>query len=144
MLYYRGEYVYPLSYGSSLGANYRKGYVMKQDKVINEQGRKIVSTYTLENNYRVKVSTYHSPTSKVIYSILSECITGTSGIFTMETFVMYRDLNERVLSEPVSRYSFKALQDQHERAIEQEAQKIAYLLAQGKASERVCQTIEAA
>lgn len=136
--------MYPLSYGSSLGANYRKGYVMKQDKIINEQGRKIVSTYTLENNYRVKLSTYHSSTSKVIHTILSECIAGTSGIFTMETFVMYRDLNERVLSEPVSRYSFKALQDQHERAIEQEAQKIAYLLAQGKASERVCQTIEAA
>ena len=117
---------------------------MKQDKIVNEQGRKITSTYTLENNYRVKVSTYHSSTSKVIYSILSECITGTSGIFTMETFVMYRDLNERVLSQPVARYSFKVLQDQHEKAIEQAAQKIAYLLAQGEAGERECQTREAA
>lgn len=117
---------------------------MKQDKVINEQGRKITTTYTLENNYRVKVSTYHSSTSKVIYSILSECITGTSGIFTMETFVMYRDLNERVISEPVSRYSFKLLQDQHKRAIEQAAQKIALLLAQGEANERECQRDQAA
>ncbi len=136
--------MYPLSYGSSLGANYRKGKRMKQDKIVNEQGRKITSTYTLENNYRVKVSTYHSSTSKVIYSILSECITGTSGIFTMETFMMYRDYNARVLSEPVARYSFKALQDQHERAIEQAAQQIAYLLAEGEVGARECQTLEAA
>ena len=136
--------MYPLSYGSSLGANCRKGKRMKQDKVINEQGRKIVSTYTLENNYRVKLSTYHSSTSKVIYSILSECITGTSGIFTMETFMMYRDYNARVLSEPVARYSFKALEDQHKRAIEQAAQQIAYLLAEGEAGARECQTLEAA
>ena len=117
---------------------------MKQDKIVNEQGRKITTTYTLENNYRVKVYTYHSSTSKVIYSILSEGITGTSGIFTMETFVMYRDLNERVLSQPVARYSFKVLQDQHEKAIEQAAQKVALLLAQGEAGERECQTREAA
>lgn len=136
--------MYPLSYGSSLGAIYRKGKRMKQDKVINEQGRKIVSTYTLENNYRVKLSTYHSSTSKVIHTILSECITGTSGIFTMETFMMYRDYNARVISEPVARYSFKALQDQHERAIEQAAQQIAYLLAEGEAGARECQTLEAA
>ena len=136
--------MYPLSYGSSLGANNRKGKRMKQDKVINEQGRKITSTYTLDNNYRVKLSTYHSSTSKVIYSILSECITGTSGVFTMETFMMYRDYNARVISEPVSRYSFKTLQDQHERAIEQAAQQIAYLLAEGEAGARECQTREAA
>lgn len=117
---------------------------MKQEKIIREQDRKIVSTYTLENNYRVKLSTYHSSTSKVIHTILSECITGTSGMFTMETFVMYRDLNERVISEPVARYSFKALQDQHERAITQTAQQVAYLLAQGEAGERECQTRDAA
>ena len=117
---------------------------MKQDKIVNEQGRKITSTYTLDNNYRVKLSTYHSSTSKVIYSILSECITGTSGVFIMETFMMYRDYNARVISEPVSRYSFKTLQDQHERAIEQAAQQIAYLLAEGEAGARECQTREAA
>jgi hypothetical protein len=136
--------VYPLSYGSSLGANNRKGTRVKQEKIVSEQNRKIVSTYTLENNYRVKLSTYHSSTSKVIHTILSECITGTSGIFTMETFMMYRDYNARVISEPVARYSFKALQDQHERAIEQAAQQIAYLLAEGEANERECQKLEAA
>ena len=136
--------VYTLSRGSSLGANYRKGTRVKQEKIVSEQNRKIVSTYTLENNYRVKLSTYHSSTSKVIHTILSECITGTSGIFTMETFMMYRDYNARVLSEPVARYSFKALQDQHERAIEQAAQQVAYLLAQGEANERECQIREAA
>jgi hypothetical protein len=62
----------------------------------------------------------------------------------METFMMYRDLNERVLSEPVARYSFKVLQDQHERAIEQAAQKIALLLAEGEAGARECQEREAA
>ena len=136
--------VYTLSRGSSLGANQRKGKRMKQEKIVSAENRKIVSTYTLENNYRVKVSTYHSSSSKVIYSILSECITGTSGMFTMETFVMYRDLNERVISEPVARYSFKVLMDQHERAVNQAAQKIALLLAEGEAGERECQEREAA
>jgi hypothetical protein len=136
--------VYTLPRGSSLGANYREGTRMKQEKTVSAENRKIVTTYTLENNYRVKVSTYHSSSSKVIYSILSECIAGTSGIFTMETFMMYRDFNERVISEPVARYSFKVLQDQHERAITQAAQKIALLLAEGEAGERECQTLEAA
>lgn len=117
---------------------------MKQEKTIDQERRKIVTTYTLENNYRVKVSTYHFASSKVIRSILSECITGTSGIFTMETHLMFRDLNEMITSESVSRYSFKLLEDQHARAIELAAQKVALLLAQGEAGERECQTREAA
>ena len=117
---------------------------MKQNKIVDQQGRKIVSTYTLDNNYRVRLSTYHYGNSKAIRSILSECIAGQSGIFTMETFVMFRDLNELVLSEPVSRYAFKLLEDQHARAIELSAQKIALLLAQGEAEERECQTREVA
>lgn len=117
---------------------------MDQNKVIDQERRKIVSTYTLSNNYRVKVSTYHYGSSKAIRSILSECITGQSGIFTMETFMMYRDLNELVISESVPRYSFKLLEDQHARAVELSAQKIALLLAQGEAGERECQTLEVA
>lgn len=122
----------------------RKDKQVKQEKVINQEGRKIVTTYTLDNNYRVKLSTYHYGNSKAIRSILSECITGTSGIFTMETFMMYRDHNELVISEPVARYSFKLLEDQHARALEAAAAAISSLLAQGEAGERECQQREAA
>ena len=117
---------------------------MKQEKVINQEGRKIVTTYTLDNNYRVKLYTYHSANHKAIRTTLSECITGTSGIFTMETFMMYRDHNELVISEPVARYSFKLLEDQHTRALEAAAAAISSLLAQGEAGERECQQREAA
>jgi hypothetical protein len=112
---------------------------MKEDKVTDQAGRKIVTTYTLENNYRVKLSTYHYGSSKAIRSTLSECITGTSGMFTMETFMMFRDHNELVISEPVSRYSFKLLEDQHGRALEAAAAAISSLLAQGEAGARECQ-----
>ena len=115
---------------------------MKENKTIDQQGRKIVSSYTLENKYRVKVSTYHYANRKAIRSFLSECITGESGMFTMEFHRMFLDLNEVVISEPVSRYSFKLLEDQHARAIELAAQKIALLLAQGEAGARECQAAE--
>lgn len=117
---------------------------MKEDKVINKESRKITTSYTLENGYRVKVSTYHVSQAKAIRSILSECIARQSGIFTMETSMMFQDLSERVLSEPASRYSFNALEDQHERAIKQVAQTVALLLAQGEAGERECQIRELA
>lgn len=117
---------------------------MKEEKVIDQERRKIVSTYTLENNYRVKVSTYHYGDRKAIRSILSECIVGSSGIFTMETHMMFRDLNELVISEPVARYSFKLLEDQHARAVEMSAQNIALLLTQGAEGERECQGREVA
>jgi len=122
----------------------RKDKKVKENKVVNQDGRKITTTYTLENNYRVKVSTYHFSNSKVIRSILSECITRESGIFTMETHALYRDHNELIISEPVARYSFKLLEDQHARALEAAAIAISSLLAQGEASERECQKDQAA
>lgn len=122
----------------------RKDKKVKENKVIDQERRKIVTTYTLENNYRVKLSTYHYGNSKAIRSILSECITGTSGIFTMERFTMYRDFNEIVMSEPVARYSFKLLEDQHARAHQIAASAISRLLEAGEAGERECQKDEAA
>ena len=117
---------------------------MKEEKTTDKAGRKIVTTYTLDNNYRVKLYTYHSANYKAIRTTLSECIAGKSGIFTMETFMMFRDLNEGIISEPAARYSFNLLENQHARAIELAAQKVALLLAQGVAGERECQKREAA
>lgn len=122
----------------------RRDKKVKENKVIDQEGRKIVTTYTLENNYRVKLSTYHSANYKAIRTTLSECITGASGIFTTETFMMFQDYNKLVVSESAARYSFKLLEDQHARAIELAAQEIALLLAQGEAGERECQQREAA
>ena len=115
-----------------------------KNKVLDQEGRKIVTTYTLENNYRVKLSTYHSANYKAIRTTLSECITGASGVFTTETFMMFRDYNKLVISEPTARYSFKLLQDQHERAIVLAAEEAVLLLAQGEAGERECQKDQAA
>ena len=59
-----------------------------------------------------------------------------------DTYTVERVLKRRPKGK--SAKEIKVLQDQHERAIEQAAQKVALLLAQGEAGERECQEREAA
>lgn len=117
----------------------RKDKQVKENKVINQEGRKITTTYTLDNNYRVKVSTYHYGNSKVIRSTVSECITSQSGIFTMETSSLFEDYHQIILSESAPRYSFAALEKQHANALILAAADVAALLAAGEANARECQ-----
>lgn len=112
---------------------------MKENTVVNKESRRITTTYTLENNYRVKVSTYHYGSSKVIRSTVSECIASQSGIFTMETSMIFQDYNRVVMSESTPRYSFAALEKQHAQALTLAAPDVAALLAAGEANARECQ-----
>lgn len=112
---------------------------MKQEKTIREKDRKIVTTYTLDNGYRVRVATYHHANAKVIRSTISECIARQEATYSMETHRMFSDYNALLISESVARYAFKLLEDQHARAIELGAQITADLLAQGQENARECQ-----
>ena len=109
---------------------------MKEDKVINKESRRITSTYTLDNGYRVKLSTSHSGNYKVIRSLLSECLYRQELNYAMETHAMFRDYNQQVTSEPVARYSFDKLEAVHAKALEMAAADISALISSGEAGER--------
>ena len=69
---------------------------MKHEKYSDATRRKVVETWTLENNYRVKVYTYHDKIKKSYWSIISECrieASGTDGIY-FEKHHMREDLNQ--------------------------------------------------
>jgi hypothetical protein len=112
---------------------------VKEEKTINAAGRKIVTTYTLDNGYRVRVATYHYSNSKSIRTMISECIARFERGYTMETHRVFSDYSANLLSESVSRYSFKVLEDQHARGLEVAAPIVAELLAAGKENARECQ-----
>ena len=110
---------------------------MKEETVKN--GRRITTSYSLENGYRVKVSTAHSATYKAIRTTVSECIYRQELNYAMETHRMYSDFMEGILSERVARYSDKALQDQHAKGVALAATIVSELLAQADKGERECQ-----
>mgnify|MGYP003334696938 CR=1 FL=1 len=112
---------------------------MKEDKVINKESRRITSTYTLDNGYRVKLSTSHNGNYKVIRSIVSECLYRQELNYAMETHRVFSDFSEIVTSEKVARYSFDKLEEVHALALALSADTIAGLLNSGKAGERECQ-----
>ena len=112
---------------------------MKEDKVINKESRRITSTYTLDNGYRVKLSTSHNGNYKVIRSIVSECLYRQELNYAMETHRMFSDYNQQVTSEPVARYSFDKLEAVHAKALEMAAADISALISSGEAGERECQ-----
>jgi hypothetical protein len=89
-------------------------------QTINADSRRVVDTYTLENNYRIKIYTYHDKTRKAYLSVIKECIvseTGTPGIY-FERSRPYTDLNHLLASERVTRYALKDLTAAHAVALE--------------------------
>lgn len=89
-------------------------------QTINADSRRVVDTYTLENNYRVKIYTYHDKTRKAYLSVIKECIvseTATPGIY-FERSRPYVDLNHLLKSERATRYSLKDLTAAHAIALE--------------------------
>jgi hypothetical protein len=96
------------------------GSLMIHAQTINADSRRIVDTYTLENNYRVKIYTYHDKTRKAYLSVIKECVvseTGTAGIY-FERSRPYVDLNHLLKSERATRYSLKDLTAAHAVALE--------------------------
>ena len=68
----------------------------KHERFLNHVSRKCVDTWTLDNNYRVKVYTYHDKNKKSYWSIVSECTveeSGTTGIY-FERHTVHTSLNQ--------------------------------------------------
>jgi len=91
----------------------------KHNKFINEITRKCVDTWTLDNNYRVKVYTTHDKVKKVYWSTISECeveASGTSGIY-FERHRMHEDLNKLVGKVIATRYNPTNMVKAHDDAL---------------------------
>lgn len=92
---------------------------VKKDKFINSTSRRIVESYTLPNNYRVKLYTYHDKVKKVYWTTISECMveeSGTSGIY-FERYRMNIDLNRLAGKVDALRYDSYKMQQAHELAL---------------------------
>jgi hypothetical protein len=112
---------------------------VKHEKLVNEITRKCVDTYTLENNYRVKVYTYHDKVKKVYWSTIKECTveaSGSEGIY-FEKHTMYTDLHELAGRVEALRYNLEKLKAAHELALFSVFGQIEELLEAGQAREKV-------
>ena len=92
----------------------------KHDKFTNEVTRKCVDTWTLDNNYRVKVYTYHDKVKKAYWSIISECTveaSGDSGIY-FERHSVHKDLNRLAGTVIATRYNPSNMVKAHSDAVE--------------------------
>jgi len=111
----------------------------KHEKIVNEISRKCVDTYTLENNYRVKVYTYHDKVKKVYWSTISECVveaSGTSGIY-FEKRTMYTDLHQLAGKVEALRYSPENMKKAHEQALYSVRELVDQLLEAGQVRGKV-------
>ena len=109
------------------------------DRFVNEITRKCVDTYTLDNNYRVKVYTYHDKVKKVYWSTISECTveaSGTSGIY-FEKHTMYTDLRQLAGKVEALRYNPENMKKAHEAALYSVRELVDQLLEAGKVREKV-------
>jgi len=91
----------------------------KHDKFTNEVTRKCVDTWTLDNNYRVKVYTYHDKVKKAYWSIIKECTveaSGTSGIY-FERHSVHKDLNRLAGTVIATRYNPTNMVKAHDDAL---------------------------
>ena len=92
---------------------------MEHNQIVRSEARRIVDTYTLPNNYRIKITTYHDKGRKVYWSYIAESIvspSGTSGI------VFERSTSNhlhRLLSSVIGlRFSAKDLHAAHATALQ--------------------------
>jgi hypothetical protein len=92
---------------------------MQHNQIVSNERRRITDTYTLENNYRIKISTYHDRIKKVYWSTISECIVHASDTpgFYFERHRIHADLNKLLVTAPGLRYSFKDLHAAHNTAL---------------------------
>ena len=90
---------------------------MDHQKHGHEINRRIVESWTREDNYRVKVSTWHDKNRKAFISNLSDCRIEVSENYTMEISVMFSDLNQKIQIQPVNRYNYEKMADFHNKAV---------------------------
>lgn len=93
---------------------------MEHNQTILKDSRRVADTYTLSNNYRIKIYTYHDKNKHAYWSVIKECVireSGTAGIY-FERHRPHADLNKLLATAPALRYSFKDLQAAHAAALE--------------------------
>lgn len=101
---------------------------MKHEKFGHEINRRIVESWTREDNYRVKVRSWHDKNRKAFISNLSECQIEANEGYVMEKSVMYSDLNQLIQIQPVSRYNYEKMSEFHAQAVAQVLDQINSLL----------------
>lgn len=99
------------------------------EKFGHEINRRIVETWTREDNYRVKVTTWHDKNHKGYISVISECTIEKGDGYTMEKWVMYSDLNRRIQYQAVSRYNYEKMSQAHLEAVAQVTDEVNELIA---------------
>jgi hypothetical protein len=111
----------------------------KHEKFTNEVTRKCVDTWTLDNNYRVKVYTYHDKVKKAYWSIIKECTveaSGNSGIY-FERHSVHKDLNRLAGTVIATRYNPSNMVKAHSDAVEAVRELVEQLLQDNYEKEEV-------
>lgn len=112
---------------------------VKHDKFYNHVTRKCVDTWTLDNNHRVKVYTYHDKVKKAYWSIISECTveaSGDSGIY-FERHSLHKDLNRLAGTVIAARYNPSIMEKAHNDAVEEVRELVDELLQSNYEMEEV-------
>ena len=106
----------------------------KHERLLNHVTRKCVDTWTLDNNYRVKVYTYHDKSYKAYWSIIKECIveeSRTTGIY-FERHTVHTSLNQLAGKVEALRFNGDVMVKAHDTAIESVRDLIDQLLDSNK------------
>lgn len=92
---------------------------MEHNQIVSSVGRRITDTYTLPNNYRIKITTYHDKTRKAYLSYIAEVMVSPSGSANIVFERSTRDNLHKGLSIVNGlRYSAKDLHAAHAAALE--------------------------
>jgi len=105
---------------------------MQHDKIAVDSRRKVTESWTREDNYRVKVITWHDKTRKAFISNISECQVQPRDGYSMEFHAVFSDLNKVIQAERIARYNFAKLQEFHLQAVAQVQAEVDSLLANSK------------
>ena len=92
----------------------------KHERFLNHVSRKCVDTWTLDNNYRVKVYTYHDKIKKAYWTTIKECIveeSGTTGIY-FEKHSVHVDLHRLAGKVEALRFNGDSMVKAHDSAID--------------------------
>jgi hypothetical protein len=96
----------------------------------SEVRRKISETWTMPDNYRVKVYTYHDKSRKAYLSILATCTVEESGYagIIIEYSTSEKDISRLAGNVPATRYNFNRMEEAHNLALESVSEQVAALL----------------
>jgi hypothetical protein len=93
---------------------------VEHNQTILKDSRRVADTYTLPNNYRIKIYTYHDKNKHAYWSVIKECVvrdSGTAGIY-FERHRSHVDLNKLLNITRAPRYSYTELITVHNLALQ--------------------------